>query len=98
MPKLGDVVLGLGGGKAIDSAKAIADEANLPVVILPTLASTDAPTSALSVIYTDDGSPWNATRVYDMPADSKFLANVSPTAAHVRLSANNNAFDPNSLM
>lgn len=51
-----DVVLGLGGGKAIDSAKAIADEANLPVVILPTLASTDAPTSALSVIYTDDGA------------------------------------------
>ncbi|APS27378.1 glycerol dehydrogenase [Weissella cibaria] len=51
-----DVVLGLGGGKAIDSAKAIADEADLPVVILPTLASTDAPTSALSVIYTDDGA------------------------------------------
>ena len=51
-----DVVLGLGGGKAIDSAKAIADEADLPGVILPTLASTDAPTSALSVIYTDDGA------------------------------------------
>ena len=45
-----------GGGKTSDSAKAIADNLSLPVVIMPTLASTDAPCSRLSVIYTDDGS------------------------------------------
>ncbi|MCD2256891.1 glycerol dehydrogenase [Lactobacillus sp. CC-MHH1034] len=50
-----DVILGLGGGKTIDAAKAIADKLTLPVGILPTVASTDAPTSALSVIYSDDG-------------------------------------------
>lgn len=49
------VIYGLGGGKTSDSAKAIADNLNLPVVIMPTLASTDAPCSRLSVIYTDDG-------------------------------------------
>ena len=50
-----DLVIGLGGGKTIDSAKAIADLLGNPVVIAPTIASTDAPTSALSVIYTEEG-------------------------------------------
>lgn len=50
------VVYGLGGGKTSDSAKAVADNLGLPVVIMPTLASTDAPCSRLSVIYKDDGS------------------------------------------
>lgn len=49
-------MIGLGGGKTIDSAKAIADLLEVPVVIAPTIASTDAPTSALSVIYTDEES------------------------------------------
>lgn len=49
------VILGIGGGKTLDTAKAAAYYANLPVVIMPTAASTDAPTSALSVLYTPDG-------------------------------------------
>ena len=50
-----DVIIGLGGGKTIDTAKAVADALDVPVVIAPTTASTDAPTSALSVIYSDEG-------------------------------------------
>lgn len=50
-----DVIVGVGGGKAIDSAKAAAYYAGVPVVVCPTIAATDAPCSALSVIYTPDG-------------------------------------------
>ena len=50
-----DLIIGLGGGKTIDTAKAISDQLHTPVAILPTVASTDAPTSALSVIYSDSG-------------------------------------------
>lgn len=48
-------VVGVGGGKTLDTAKAVSDELTVPVVIVPTIASTDAPTSALSVIYSDAG-------------------------------------------
>ena len=50
-----DVVVGVGGGKTLDTVKAVGYYTNLPTVVVPTIASTDAPCSALSVIYTEDG-------------------------------------------
>ena len=50
-----DIVVGLGGGKAIDVAKAVAHHEGRPLAVLPTIAATDAPCSALSVIYTPEG-------------------------------------------
>ncbi|MCE1252635.1 MAG: glycerol dehydrogenase [Anaerolineae bacterium] len=75
-----DVVVGVGGGKAIDLAKAIAFNTNAHMVSLPTVASNDAPTSSCSVYYTDDGVldgfdvwPRNPDMVL---ADSQIIANA----------------------
>ncbi|RUS46196.1 glycerol dehydrogenase [Cohnella sp. AR92] len=50
-----DVVVGIGGGKLLDAAKSVAFRLCLPIVIVPTIASSDAPCSALSVIYDEEG-------------------------------------------
>jgi glycerol dehydrogenase len=50
-----DLVIAVGGGKAIDVAKAVAHETKLPLAVVPTIVATDAPCSALSVIYTPEG-------------------------------------------
>lgn len=45
----------IGGGKVIDCCKVAADRLNLPVVIAPTIASTDAPCSGCAVVYSEAG-------------------------------------------
>ena len=50
-----DVLVGMGGGKTIDTAKIAADRANIPVLVVPTIASTDAPCSGCAVLYSEHG-------------------------------------------
>lgn len=50
-----DCLIAVGGGKCVDAGKAIAHRLGVRAVIVPTLASTDAPCSALSVIYSPEG-------------------------------------------
>ena len=47
-------IVGVGGGRVIDTAKAVSLELNSALVIIPTVASNDAPCSALSVQYKED--------------------------------------------
>lgn len=50
-----DVIAGIGGGSTIDAVKAAGHLAGTSWASVPTAASSDAPTSALAVIYTDEG-------------------------------------------
>jgi len=50
-----DLIICAGGGKVIDTGKAVAYEMKVPVIVVPTIAATDAPCSALSVVYTEEG-------------------------------------------
>ena len=51
-----DVIVGIGGGSTIDAVKAAGHLSGIRWASVPTVASTDAPCSALSVIYTEDGA------------------------------------------
>src|SRR6185295_16779837 len=62
------IIIGAGGGKVLDTARAVAAELKLPVVNCPTVASSDAPCSALSVIYTDEGE-FQEYRIYGKNPD-----------------------------
>jgi glycerol dehydrogenase len=49
------VIVGAGGGKVLDTSRAVASALSKPAVNCPTVASSDAPCSALSVVYTKSG-------------------------------------------
>lgn len=49
-----DPVIALGGGKAIDTAKGVALHHDSRLIVVPTIASNDSPTSRLIVHYTAD--------------------------------------------
>lgn len=63
-----EAVVAVGGGKCIDAAKAVAWRVGVAVAACPSIASTDAPCSALAVIYSEDGSPEGAEHYPDGPA------------------------------
>lgn len=50
-----DLVLGIGGGKVLDLAKAAGDSLDIPVITVPTIPATCAAWSALSIVYDSHG-------------------------------------------
>ena len=63
-----DCLIAVGGGKCVDAGKCIAYRLDIPVVIIPTLASNDAPCSALSVMYSPEGINNGVEYFPDSPA------------------------------
>ena len=64
-----DVVICLGGGKVIDTAKAAAEAARISCITIPTSAATCAACTALSVLSTDEGKHdvgWHLSRCPDV--------------------------------
>lgn len=80
------IVVGVGGGKTLDTAKAVSDDLNVYTAIVPTAASADAPTSALSVVYTDDGA-FEGYRFYNRNPDLVLLDTKVISQAPPRLLA-----------
>lgn len=50
-----NVLVGVGGGKALDVAKLVGDEVDMPRIIVPTSASSDAPAADWAAVYTPAG-------------------------------------------
>lgn len=77
-----DLIIGIGGGRVLDLAKAVGDKLELAVAAIPTIAATCAAWSALSVIYTREGAFERGLPLRKSPvlvlADTRILAEAPP--------------------
>lgn len=75
-----DLVIGIGGGRVLDIAKAVGDKLSLPVVTVPTVPATCAAWSALTVLYDEEGRSTGYLPLSRSPewvlADTQLLASA----------------------
>ncbi len=81
-----DVVIGLGGGKALDTGKAVGYALKASVIDFASTASMDAPTAAVSVIYREDGV-FSGYQFYPKNPDTVMVDSEIVAQAPVRLFA-----------
>ena len=77
------VIVGVGGGKALDTAKGAANLLGVPVFTLPTIAATCAATTALSVVY-DDNHKFIEFAFFAAPPEHTFIDTAVIAAAPVK--------------
>lgn len=75
-----DLIIGVGGGRVLDSIKVVGERSNIVIVTVPTIAATCAAWSALSVIYDESGKVIDFNILNTSPklvlADTKIIANA----------------------
>lgn len=73
-----EVLIGTGGGKALDTVKAVGAQLGLPVITVPTIAATCAAVTPLTIRYDDNGNFFDIFPLPQAPAaviiDSELLA------------------------
>ncbi|MBV1688895.1 iron-containing alcohol dehydrogenase [Novosphingobium sp. G106] len=78
--KICDVVIGVGGGKALDAGKSLARDRGAAFVSVPTIASNDAPTSRAIALYADEDHRFMVESLGRNPdavvADTRVLASA----------------------
>jgi glycerol dehydrogenase len=75
-----DVLIAAGGGKAIDTVKAVAYKMNKPLVAIPTIAATCAAATPICILYSDEGEFLEIGRDSKVPdlviVDSNIILNA----------------------
>lgn len=62
-----EMVIAAGGGKALDTGKLVAEDLGVPSVMIPTIVATDAPTSRVAVLYTEEHAQLRVVRLRANP-------------------------------
>lgn len=71
-----DVLIAVGGGKALDTGKLVANICELPLITVPTIAATCAAITPVSVVYTDDGEFVETVAFENCPAGTIIDTNI----------------------